>query len=88
MLLFRSVHGSDFKRFHPREKSLVMYELHGSLQREVMGLYGKKYHQESAAVEAAMSAKPFFTTSPTRSDALHFFRGAQNLLKRKKNRNT
>lgn len=87
-LLFRCVHGSDFKRFHPREKSLVMYELHGSLQREVTGLYGKKYHQESAPVEAAMPAKPFFTASPTRSDELRLFRGAQDLLKRKKNRNT
>lgn len=42
MLLFRCVHGSDFKRFHPRKKSLVMYEPYANLKREVMGLYGKK----------------------------------------------
>lgn len=42
VLLFRCVHGSDFERFHPGQKSLVMGELHANLEREVMGLSGEE----------------------------------------------
>lgn len=41
-LLFRCVHGSDFKRFNPREECLVMYELYANFRREVMRFHGKK----------------------------------------------